>query len=267
MWQGRGMSTVGYGHRDVAGALAEASDPVDAANLQRFFRTGPGEYGEGDVFVGVRVPATRKVVRRFADLPLPEVDALLDSEVHEHRLAGLLILVRRFEKASGVRTRDDAQRERIAEFYLAAVLRGRVNNWDLVDASAERILGGWLFDRARDPVFDLGADEDLWRRRVALLTTFGFIRRGDASTTLDLAPRLLADRRDLTQKALGWMLREVGKRVDRALLTGFLDEYAPAMGATALSYATEHLDPSARNRYRRMRADGAGVRTRSRGGR
>ncbi|MCZ4555347.1 DNA alkylation repair protein [Rhodococcus maanshanensis] len=237
----------------VTRALALVSSPADVVELQRFFRTGPGEYGEGDVFIGVRVPATRTVAKRFADLPLAEVDALLDSEVHEHRLAALVILNGRFTRASGARTRDEAERERIADFYLAAVLRGRVNNWDLVDTSAVTVLGGWLFDRPRDLVHELGADPDLWRRRVALLTTFGFIRRGDATTTLELAPRLLEDRRDLTQKALGWMLREVGKRVDRQLLTGFLDEHAAAMGATALSYATEHLDADTRARYRRLR--------------
>lgn len=246
---------------EVIRALAQVSSPHDATGLQRFFKTGRGEYGEGDVFIGVRVPATRKVAKRFADLPLAEVDALLDSEVHEHRLAALVILGGRFNRASGLRTHDDAERERIADFYLAAVLRGRVNNWDLVDISAETVLGGWLFDRPRDLVFELGDDPDLWRRRVALLTTFGFIRRGDATTTLELAPRLLDDRRDLTQKALGWMLREAGKRVDRALLTGFLDEHAAEMGATALSYATEHLDANARANYRRLRSGSA--RTRS----
>ncbi|MFD4469941.1 DNA alkylation repair protein [Rhodococcus sp. NPDC058505] len=246
-------------HEDVTRALGAIADADAAAQLRRFFKTGPGDYGEGDVFIGVRVPAVRAVVKTFADLPLAEVDALLDSQVHEHRLAGLLIATGRFERASAARTRDDDERQRVAEHYLAAVLRGRVNNWDLVDASAERILGGWLFDRPRDLVFELGADEDLWRRRVALLTTFGFIRRGDASTTLDLTARLLGDRRDLTQKALGWMLREVGARVDRRLLTDFLDRHAPAMGATALSYAIEHLDADTRGHYRRMRRGGAGT--------
>ncbi|EME21179.1 DNA alkylation repair protein [Rhodococcus triatomae] len=244
---------------DVVGALAAVADPARATVSRRFFKTGPGEYGDGDRFIGVAVPATREIARNFAELPLADVDRLLESEVHEHRLAGLLILVQRFEKASAARTRDDAQRERIAAFYLDAVLRGRVDNWDLVDSSAERILGGWLFDRPRELVFELGADDDLWRRRVALLTTFGFIRRGDATTTLELAPRVLSDRRDLTQKAVGWMLREVGKRVDRELLIGFLDAYAPEMGATALSCATEHLAPDDRARYRRLRRGDAPV--------
>lgn len=239
---------------DVIAALTEVADADDARHLRRFFKTGPGEYGEGDEFVGVRVPAIRTVAKRFPSLPLDDVDTLLDSPVHEHRLAGLLILVDRFARASRARGRDDDARERIAERYLAAVLRGRVNNWDLVDLSALHILGGWLYDRPRDPVFVLGADEDLWRRRVALLTTFGFVRRGDASTTLELTARVLGDRRDLTQKATGWMLREVGKRVDRGLLLTFLDRHAAEMGATALSYATEHLDADTRAHYRLLRS-------------
>ncbi|PTR28671.1 DNA alkylation repair enzyme [Rhodococcus sp. OK519] len=238
---------------EVVAVLTEIADADDAAQLQRFFKTGPGEYGEGDVFVGVRVPAIRKVAKGFAHLALDDVDALLDSPVHEHRLAGLLILVEQFTRASRARNRDDDARERIAQHYLAAVLRGRVDNWDLVDLSALYILGDWLFDKPRELVFELGADDDLWRRRVALLTTFGFIRRGDASTTLDLAARVLNDRRDLTQKATGWMLREVGKRVDRGLLLGFLDDHAAEMGATALSYATEHLDAETRVHYRTLR--------------
>ncbi|MDH6280886.1 DNA alkylation repair protein [Prescottella agglutinans] len=239
---------------DVIAALTQVADADDARQLQRFFKTGPGEYGEGDVFIGVRVPAVRTVAKRFASLPLDDVDTLLDSAVHEQRLTGLLVLVEQFARASRARGHDDEARERIAERYLAAVLRGRVNNWDLVDLSALHILGGWFYDRPRDPVFTLGADEDLWRRRVALLTTFGFIRRGDASTTLELAARVLGDRRDLTQKATGWMLREVGKRVDRGLLLGFLDRHAAEMGATALSYATEHLDADARAHYRLLRS-------------
>lgn len=239
---------------DVITALTQVADADDARQLQRFFKTGPGEYGEGDVFIGVRVPAVRTVAKRFASLPLDDVDTLLDGAVHEQRLTGLLILVEQFARSSRARGHDDEARERIAERYLAAVLRGRVNNWDLVDLSALHILGGWFYDRARDPVFTLGADEDLWRRRVALLTTFGFIRRGDASTTLELAARVLGDRRDLTQKATGWMLREVGKRVDRDLLLGFLDRHAAEMGATALSYATEHLDADIRAHYRLLRS-------------
>ena len=243
------------GARDVCDALAELANSDDAVHLQRFFKTGPGEYGAGDVFIGVRVPKTRTVVKKFADLELPEVGRLLGSEVHEHRLAGLLILVTQFEKASKPRTFDDETRRKIADFYLDAVERGRVNNWDLVDSSAGQILGGWLFDRDRSPIFELSASGDLWRRRVALLSTYGFITRGDATTTLELAESVLGDRRDLTQKAMGWMLREVGKRVDRDLLTGFLELNAAQMGRTALSYACEHLSAAERTHFRALRPE------------
>jgi 3-methyladenine DNA glycosylase AlkD len=141
----------------------------------------------------------------------------------------------------------------MVELYLAAVRRGRVNNWDLVDVSAEHIVGPWLLDKPRDLLFQLARADSLWERRVALLSTFAFIKAGDASTTLALSELLLGDRHDLIQKALGWMLREVGKRVDRSLLTGFLDRHATAMGRTALSYATEHLPPEVRAGYRARR--------------
>ncbi|GGN73693.1 hypothetical protein GCM10011610_16450 [Nocardia rhizosphaerihabitans] len=237
----------------VRSALAELANPADAQHLQRFFKTGPGEYGEGDVFLGVRVPATRKVAKQFATLPLKQIGELLDSPAHEERLAALLILNARFAAASKPRTRDDAARAEMVEFYLDAVRRGRVNNWDLVDASAEHIIGPWLLDQDRALLFQLAQQDSLWERRVALLSTFAFIKAGDASTTLELAAKLLDDRRDLIQKALGWMLREVGKRADPAVLTGFLDVYAPSMGRTALSYAAEHLSPELRAVYRAMR--------------
>ncbi|MEV0359339.1 DNA alkylation repair protein [Nocardia sp. NPDC050697] len=237
----------------VRAALAAHADPADAEGLRRFFKTGPGEYGEGDVFIGVRVPATRAVAKDFAELPLHQVEELLASPVHEERLAALFILNRRFELAARPRTRDEETQRAIVELYLAAVRGGRVNNWDLVDASAEYITGRWLLDRPRDPLFELAAADSLWERRVALLSTFAFIKAGDPGTTLELVERLLPDRRDLLQKAAGWMLREVGKRVDRAVLTAFLDTHAAAMGRTALSYATEHLDPVERARYRALR--------------
>ncbi|MBF6082077.1 DNA alkylation repair protein [Nocardia cyriacigeorgica] len=237
----------------VRAALAEYADPADAVHLQRFFKTGPGEYGEGDVFIGVRVPATRSVAKRFAALPLSEIGVLLDSPVHEERLAALIILNNRFAKASKPRTFDEAARAEMVRFYLDAVRRGRVNNWDLVDVSAERIVGPWLLDKPHDLLLELADSDALWERRVALLSTFAFIKAGDASTTFAVAERLLGDRHDLIQKALGWMLREVGKRVDRQLLTDFLDGHAAQMGRTALSYATEHLDPEARAVYRAMR--------------
>lgn len=237
----------------VQAELAKVADAGDAVHLQRFFKTGPGEYGAGDVFIGVRVPKTRKAVKDFAELPLSEIDVLLDSAMHEHRLAGLVILNGWMARAMRKKSADIALQQRIVELYLAAVRRGRVNNWDLVDASAEFIVGPWLLDRPRDLLFELAAQESLWERRVALLSTFAFIKAGDTGTTLELSELLLGDRRDLIQKALGWMLREIGKRVDAGILTGFLDAHAADMGRTALSYATEHLTSEQRTHYRSLR--------------
>lgn len=234
---------------DVAAALGEVASPTDAAQLQGYFKTGPGEYGEGDVFIGVRVPATRKVAKRFRDLDLDAIDVLLDSEIHEHRTCALLILGEQFERGIG-------DRAEIVERYLAALRRGRVNNWDLVDSSAGYILGSWLVGPEtgadRSLLFELAASDSLWERRVAMIATSAFIWAGDPSATIELAERLLPDRADLIQKAVGWMLREAGKRVGRDVLTGFLDQHAASMGRTALSYATEHLTPAERTRYRAM---------------
>jgi 3-methyladenine DNA glycosylase AlkD len=227
---------------DVRAALAERADPARAIASARFFKTGPGEYGNGDLFLGVSVPQVRVVVKAHRGLPLDEIDALLDGSAHEHRLAGVLLLVVAYPGTPA----------EVVERYLAAVRRGRVNNWDLVDASSEFILGPWLLERDRGLLRELAASDSLWERRVAVLATFEFLKRGDASTTLELAELLLSDREDLMHKAVGWMLREAGKRVSREALTGFLDEHAAAMPRTMLSYATEHLEPEDRARYRAM---------------
>lgn len=233
---------------DVRSELDMLADPAAAAGMSRFFKTGPGEYGEGDVFLGLRVPQTRAVVRRFRDLPVEQARLLLDSEVHEHRLAGLLILVDRF-------ARDPSARSAVLETYLDALRCGRVNNWDLVDASSDHIVGEWVCANPGDVglLTTLVDDPDLWRRRAGLLATFAFVKRGEAEPTLTATERVLDDRRDLIQKAAGWMLREVGKRVDRAVLVDFLETHAAAMGRTALSYATEHLDAQERARLRAAR--------------
>jgi len=227
---------------DVRAALAERADPARAIASARFFKTGPGEYGNGDLFLGVSVPQVRVVVKAHRGLPLDEIDALLDGSAYEHRLAGVLLLVVAYPGTPA----------EVVERYLAAVRRGRVNNWDLVDASSEFILGPWLLERDRGLLRELAASDSLWERRVAVLATFEFLKRGDASTTLELAELLLSDREDLMHKAVGWMLREAGKRVSREALTGFLDEHAAAMPRTMLSYATEHLEPEDRARYRAM---------------
>ena len=222
--------------------LARIASAETAAQLQRYFKTGPGEYGEGDIFIGVRVPEVRRVTRRFRDLDEADIDALLDSDVHEHRFAALQLLVWRYA----------SEPERVVGQFLGAMQRGRINNWDLVDSSAEYILGPWLFDRDRSLLIELAASDDVWERRIAIITTFGFIRRGDASTTLEIAGLLIGDRHDLIHKAVGWMLREVGKRVDAGILAAFLEENAHRMPRTMLSYAIEHLEPAERARLRAL---------------
>jgi 3-methyladenine DNA glycosylase AlkD len=232
------------GARRLAAALSAVADPADARELARYFKTGKGEYGAGDKFIGVRVPVVRAVARGFTDLGPGDLNDLLDSEFHEHRFAALAVLVAQFTNA------DAAEHERIVEFYLAAMRRGRINNWDLVDSSAEFIVGEYLYERPRDLLDRLARSGIVWERRIAVLSTFAFIKHGDASTTLVLASRLLDDRHDLIQKAVGWMLREVGKRVDRDLLVQFLRENAAQMPRVMLSYATEHLSQSERVYFR-----------------
>ncbi|GAA2464916.1 DNA alkylation repair protein [Agromyces soli] len=243
---------------EVRAALAAASSPERAAGAARFFKTGPGEYAEGDVFIGVTVPATRAIVRRSLALPAAETAELVASPIHEERLAGLLVMVERFRRAGRPRGRDDAVRRAEHEAYLEAVRAGRVDNWDLVDASAEVLVGEIVYPApGADPVppliAELAASSSLWQRRVAVLATFAAIKGGDAAPTLAIAEKLLDDREPLLHKAVGWMLREVGKRVDRAALTGFLDRFAARMPRTMLSYATEHLSPEARAAYRARR--------------
>jgi 3-methyladenine DNA glycosylase AlkD len=230
-------------------AIDDLADPATAAFLQGFFKTAEGEYGEGDEFLGVRVPALRSISKRFAGLELPQVSLLLDSPAHEHRLIALLILVLQWKRADGRRP-DPAQRELLHRCYLAAVRGGRVNNWDLVDTSAEHLVGAYLIDRPRDLLFDLARSPSQWARRVSVIATFAFIKHGDPAPTLQLAELLLADPEPLMHKAVGWMLREVGKRVDRSALTGFLDAHAGRMPRTMLSYATEHLTAEERATYR-----------------
>ena len=212
--------------------LRAHASSANAVILQRFFKTAPGDYGAGDLFLGVRVPVTRQIARGGDALTLAEVGRLLQSKFHEERLLALLVLVRRFERG------DEALRERIFHFYLGHT--ARINNWDLVDLSAPNIVGTWLWDRPRELLDELAGSDCLWERRIAVLATLTFIRRGEFVDTLRICRRLLRDRHDLMHKACGWMLREVGKRDARVLRT-FLDAHAPAMPRTMLRYAIERF--------------------------
>lgn len=237
----------------VQAALAEQANPKNVPVLQRFFKTGEGEYGAGDILIGVRVPATRIVAKRFGDLSLTEIDRLLDSSIHEHRQAALFILVYRFLAASKTSSRDDNIRGELSTFYLKALKRGRVNNWDLVDASAEHLLGDYLEDRPRQILFDLASSTQLWERRAAIIATFAFIKKKDGSTTFELAKTLLQDSEPLMHKAVGWMLRETGKKINQKVLTSFLDQHAAQMPRIMLSYALEHLSIKQKTHYRSLR--------------
>ncbi len=213
---------------------------ADAAVLSGFFKTGPGEYGEGDIFLGVRVPAVREVARRYARLPLRSVVALLKSPYHECRLLALLILVLQCESGS-----EDDQRRRV-ETYLTHTKW--INNWDLVDLSAYHILGAWLRWRDRGLLYVLADSTSLWERRIAIVATYQFIRHDDFADTLAVAGQLLHDRHDLIHKAVGWMLREVGKR-DQAVEEQFLKKHARAMPRTMLRYAIERFPEPLRQSY------------------
>jgi 3-methyladenine DNA glycosylase AlkD len=236
--------------RVLLGRLQAMGNPSDAAILQGFFKTGPGEYGEGDVFLGVRVPSIRRMVREArGGVRLPAARSLLRSRYHEARMLALMLLVELYRRGSAV------ERQRIVDLYLGSA--DRINNWDLVDLSAHLILGPHLADRDRSPLDRLARSGLLWERRIAVLATFHFIRLGQFDDTLRLAQRLLGDREDLMHKAVGWMLREVGKR-DRARLEAFLDRHAHAMPRTMLRYAIERFPEPLRRAYldtgRRVRA-------------
>lgn len=222
--------------------LRALADAKTAETLQRFFKTGRGQYGDGDRFHGIKVPVVRKVVNEFVSLSLTETSKLLRSAMHEERLAALLILVRRFSKA------DAKEKNLVYDFYLQHTRH--INNWDLVDSSADKIVGAYLYERSRQPLYSLARSRDLWERRIAVVATFHFIRRHDFEDTLGLAELLRNDEHDLIHKAVGWMLREVGKR-KLTVLEEFLHDRYRQMPRTMLRYAIERFPERQRQAYLR----------------
>ena len=220
--------------------VRQLGDKAIAEHSQRFFKTGKGDYGEGDKFLGIRVPVLRKQARQFKELPFEVVSELLFSEYHEERLLCLLMLVHLFSKGS---TRDQ---ETIYRFYLKHT--HLVNNWDLVDTSAEHIVGAWLFTRSHKPLYKLARSQMLWDRRIAIMSTYHYIKKNDFDETLKLAEILYQDPEDLIQKAVGWMLREVGKR-QLDLEEEFLKQHYQQMPRTMLRYAIEKFSPEKREAY------------------
>lgn len=225
---------------DVQKTLAALSSPEVEAGSRRFFKTGPGQYGEGDRFRGIRVPVIRGVAKEFRALPFAEAKRLLASAFHEDRLIALFILILQFKRGDG------ALRERIYRLYIASARW--VNNWDLVDTSAPHILGAWLEDKDRAPLYLLARSENLWKRRMAMLATQWYIRKGDFGDALRLASLLADSQEDLMHKAVGWMLREVGAR-DRKREEDFLAGRYKTMPRTMLRYAIEHFPEARRKAY------------------
>src|SRR3989338_5951779 len=225
--------------RSLREELERLTDNKKASFLQRFFKTGKGEYGEGDIFIGLTVPQSRILAVKYKDLSFLEILELLKSKIHEERLIALLILVYRFQKYP-------EEQRRIYEFYLKNLKF--VNNWDLVDLSSHKIVGEYLQDKPKDILFKLARSKNLWEKRISLISTFAFIREGELDTSLELAEIFVNDKHDLIQKALGWMLREIGKK-DLAAEEKFLRKHYRQMGRTALRYAIEKLPEEKRLKY------------------
>ena len=225
---------------DVIKALESMADPGKGAFLERFFKTGKGGYAEGDLFLGLTVPESRSVAKGFRELPLEEIKKLMQSKIHEVRLVGLVILVGRFAEGN-----NEEQKE-IFDFYLSNTRH--VDNWDLVDLSASQIVGEYLLKMDRRILYSLARSQNLWERRIAMVATFAFIRAGQFGDALAIAEILIADKHDLIHKAVGWMLREVGKR-NKRVLYAFLDKHCLNLPRTTLRYAIEHFDPRKRLAY------------------
>ena len=220
--------------------LRRKANPTKTKGLAKFFKTGPGQYGEGDVFIGLTVPEVRAVAKKYADAPLDDLRRLLADKIHEVRMLGLMILVRQYECG------DVAKKKIIVDFYREHV--DRINNWDLVDLTAYKILGDFLITRDRAVLKKLAKTNHLWTQRIAIVSTYAFIREGQFDDTLSIAQILLTHPHDLIHKAVGWMLREVGKR-DQAVLRKFLDRFAAEMPRTMLRYAIEKMDVAMRKHY------------------
>ncbi len=220
--------------------ICEAANPAKAKVLRGFFKTGKGEYGEGDIFLGIVVPEQRKIAKKYYELTLEDLQKLINSKIHEERLISLFILVDKYKKAS------ESEKEKIYEFYLANAKQ--INNWDLVDLSAPNISGAHLIDKNRKKLHGLAKSENLWEKRIAVLSCFAFIKNKDFDDALKIAEILLRDEHDLIHKAVGWMLREIGKR-DKKTEEVFLRKNYKIMPRTMLRYAIEKFPEGERKAY------------------
>ncbi len=221
-------------------SLRELADPEIAAHSTRFFKTGKGEYGEGDRFLGIRVPVLRQQAKKYRDIDLSDIKNLIKSSFHEERLCSLIMLVERFSKGT------EEEKADIFNFYLVSM--ENINNWDLVDSSAHYIVGVYLENRNKDVLYKLAESENLWKRRIAIISTFHFIKKNIFKDALNISEVLLKDKEDLIHKAVGWMLREIGKR-DISAEKKFLDKHYKDMPRTMLRYAIEKFQEKERQKY------------------
>jgi 3-methyladenine DNA glycosylase AlkD len=222
--------------------LQKLKNKERAKLLQGYFKTGKGEYGEGDVFIGLTVPQVRVIAKKYKELPLKDVEELLHNRIHEYRLTALFILCDQFKKT------DEATKKTYFDFYLANTKW--INNWDLIDLSARDIIGGYCINKKKERkiLYTLARSESVWERRIAILATCAFFRKNDFTDTYAIAEILLHDKHDLMHKAVGWMLREAGKR-DENSLVGFLKKHYKTMPRTMLRYAIEKFSPAIREKY------------------
>jgi 3-methyladenine DNA glycosylase AlkD len=222
----------------LVGELNALGNPNHAQILQRFFKTGPGEYGEGDQFIGVKMPVIRATVKPYTTIDINETEPLLVSPIHEHRMAGLIILAEKARKE-----KDVVVLSAIFDMYLRYLESGYINNWDLVDVTVEHCIGKYLLDKPKGILFQMTQSTNVWVRRAAIVSQMASLKKGEALTTYQLAEALVEDKHDLIHKAVGWQLREMGKRVSEKWLIGFLDNYYKIMPRTMLRYAIEKLNP------------------------
>lgn len=226
--------------QDISRALQKHATPARASASARFFKTGPGQYGEGDVFVGATMPEQRIIAKEFSGLPKPEIIKLLHSKIHEERMVALLVIVHNFQTAD--------QKGKTTWFQVFWTERKYINSWDLVDVTVPKVVGEYFLNKSRAPLYKLIKSKSIWERRIAILATLTFIRHNDFTDTLKMAQLLLNDTHDLMHKATGWMLREVGKR-SRKKLQKFLQKNHAKMPRTMLRYAIEHFPGSVRGQY------------------
>ncbi len=225
---------------DLKNEIKQKASPEKAKILSGFFKTGKGQYGEGDVFLGLTVPEQRLLAKKYQDLSIDDIGELIQNKIHEYRLVALLILVQKFNSA------NQEQKKKIFEFYVEH--KDQVNNWDLVDLSADKIIGAWLINKDKKLIYNLANSENLWDKRIAMISTFYFIKKNKFEDALKIAEILIDDKHDLIQKAVGWMLREIGKR-NQEIEEKFLDKHYKIMPRTMLRYSIERFDEQKRKHY------------------